>query len=362
MRFPSNRKTPILALKIDYTGTQRHYPVLDGLRGVAVLLVIFYHVFGLDVGWMGVDLFFVLSGFLITSILLDSKENLNYFSSFYIKRFLRIFPLYFGVLILYFVPYILAGSSAKAVDSVPYFLYVQNIVFSIQNAWPQNYLFPLNHFWSLAIEEQFYCLFPLVIYFVPKRYLLPTFLLSIIATLICRYYFWVVDNPVASYAFSLCRSDGLVIGAITALYVRKFKQIHYWLILPAVLLFISQMAVSVRFDHQWYRLVGYTVNAIFFGIVLLVSLTNLPFTRLVFEHPVLRHFGKYAYGLYVFHHIYFSQLEYFVQRMNFPYGTEIVIILTLMLTYVTARISFAYFEKPILAYKEKLAAPVPSSI
>lgn len=343
-----------MKLAIDYTGIRRHYPVLDGIRGLAVLLVICYHVFQLGFGWMGVDLFFVLSGFLITSILLDTKEDARYFSSFFIKRFLRIFPLYFAVLTLYFLPYLFAGGTAKATDSVPYFLYVQNIVFSIRNEWPVNYLAPLNHFWSLAIEEQFYCLFPLLIYFVPRRYLLGLFILSVISSIACRYYFWTIHNPVASYAFSLCRSDGLVIGAISALFVRRFNHIHLGAILPIVLLFFAQMAISVQFDHAWYQLIGYSVNAVFFAVLLLVSLTDFTLTRRVFEHPVLRHLGKYSYGLYVFHHIYFSQFEYYVQRMKLPYSTYIIIVLTLIATYVTARLSYAFFEKPILSFKDKL--------
>lgn len=349
-----------MKLKIDYTGIGRHYPELDGLRGLAVLLVICYHVFQLGIGWMGVDLFFVLSGFLITSILLDTKANANYFSSFFIKRFLRIFPLYFAVLIVYFTPYLLAAGTAKATDSVPYFLYVQNIVFSLRNAWPVNYLAPLNHFWSLAIEEQFYCLFPVLIYFVPRKYLTVLFLLSIASSIACRYYFWSIQNPVATYAFSLCRSDGLVIGATAALFVRRFTHLHLGMMVPVVLLFLGQMTIGVHFDHPWYQLVGYTVNALFFAVLLLVSLSGLPVVKRVLAHPVLRHFGKYSYGLYVFHHIYFSQFEFYVQRMGISHSTYIVVLLTLVATYITARLSYALFEQPILAYKDKFVNAAPA--
>jgi peptidoglycan/LPS O-acetylase OafA/YrhL len=156
-------------------------PVLDGLRGLAILLVMLHHffqnyvpepvwidrlVFGLmGCGWFGVDLFFVLSGFLITGILYDAKGADRYFLNFYARRTLRIFPLYYAVLVLLFVllprvPHPLAADyvSDSAPDQLWFWLYLTNFRIALNGGW-YSHLVP-SVFWSLAIEEQFYVLYP----------------------------------------------------------------------------------------------------------------------------------------------------------------------------------------------------------
>ena len=160
-----------------------HIPALDGIRGLAILLVLLCHfpLYGdmqptifIDklfyamtrAGWCGVDLFFVLSGFLITGILYDAKGSRFFFRNFYMRRCLRIFPLYYGVLAVFFVivPFVLPlGRNYELFlkDQAWYWSYLTNIKIAIEG-WPKFYA--LAHFWSLAVEEQFYFVWPFVVF------------------------------------------------------------------------------------------------------------------------------------------------------------------------------------------------------
>src|SRR5437762_3573688 len=154
---------------------QTRLPQLDAIRGVAILMVIFHnqtpkypslhlqHIFAN--GWMGVDLFFVLSGFLITGILIDTKQSEGYFRNFYARRCLRIWPLYYALIVFMFVVVpVLRPSEAHTVfeKSSPWWgypLFLQNFLIKI----PTNATGPLAVTWSLAIEEQFYLVWPLIV-------------------------------------------------------------------------------------------------------------------------------------------------------------------------------------------------------
>src|SRR5262245_16358318 len=164
--------------------SRSHYPGLDGLRGIAILLVILYHNFGfipfLNYGWLGVDLFFVLSGFLITEILLKTRTTTNYFKNFYTRRVLRIFPLYYLCLILVIVIFPLIKNfpydlSFYRENQVWFWFYLQNWML-IFKQWNDSAIL-LNHFWSLAVEEQFYIVWPLLVLLIrkPKQLLILTF-------------------------------------------------------------------------------------------------------------------------------------------------------------------------------------------
>src|SRR4030095_11127987 len=152
------------------TLTKSYYPALDGLRGFAILGVLLQHNFSFlpipKYGWVGVDLFFVLSGFLITEILLKTKEHKNYLPNFYIRRILRIFPLYYGSLILFFA---LGPLVSQFKDQYSYYSANQGMLW----AYLQNWLYiakprlddhtVFSHFWSLSVEEQFYLVWPLLV-------------------------------------------------------------------------------------------------------------------------------------------------------------------------------------------------------
>ena len=175
----------------DHPGRSRsHLPGLDGIRGLAILMVMFSHFivvgknldplspFGrfLHSGYLGVDLFFVLSGFLITGILIDSKITPNYFRVFYMRRALRIFPLYYLLLAVSWLTVVFITPQDKplltGVDSMAWFwLYASNIGMAVKGDWLNSPTWVgLGHFWSLAVEEQFYLVWPLLVYLMPVKW------------------------------------------------------------------------------------------------------------------------------------------------------------------------------------------------
>src|SRR5690625_4685275 len=167
---------------------------LDGVRGVAILLVILFHCFPsplTGLGWIGVDLFFVLSGFLITGILIDSKGNKRYYSNFIGRRILRIFPLYYLVLfiMLFLLPLIGRGFSSGSNYSFYlrhqgwFWSYLQNWLFSF-HGFPKNLI--LSHFWSLGVEEQFYLVWPFLVLLLPKKLLLKSSIFLCMTAIIFR--------------------------------------------------------------------------------------------------------------------------------------------------------------------------------
>ena len=190
----------------ELTAKRPHYPALDGLRGLAILLVVFYHNFDFInysvFGWIGVDLFFVLSGYLITTILVSTVNSPNYLRNFFLKRVLRIFPLYYLCLFIFLIIFPLVG------------LYQQEMKFYIDHQWwfwfyLQNWLlsfrFPtvgnfLNHFWSLGVEEQFYLVWPFIILWLRKPKKLLIFILFILLLLlIARSVIWMYHFPHFNY-------------------------------------------------------------------------------------------------------------------------------------------------------------------
>src|SRR5688572_17459077 len=150
----------------------------EGLRGIAILLVLIYHLFPYipiaGIGWTGVDLFFVLSGFLITRILLETKNKPKYFQRFYTKRALRIFPLYYlFIIVCVIINHLIPLNGLKLLpENILYVLtYTLNFQFYDINGLVPG--FAMNHFWSLAIEEHFYLIWPLMVWLMNKRLLLP---------------------------------------------------------------------------------------------------------------------------------------------------------------------------------------------
>ena len=204
------------------TASSRHLLALDGVRGLAILLVLIYHfTLGMSgsglasrlflkltaTGWCGVDLFFVLSGFLITGILVDAKESPHRFRNFYARRALRIFPLYYAILtfIFVFLPLVAVRSEGVApLGDAGIWLwgYGTNILAAQRNAW-----FPLGHFWSLAVEEHFYIFWPAVVMWCDRRTVLWVCASMVIIALLAR--LWMVSSGavLAAYCLTVCRMD-----------------------------------------------------------------------------------------------------------------------------------------------------------
>lgn len=301
-------------------------PVLDGLRGVAILLVLFLHLGPsspwtvtptalidrlylrtAQTGWMGVDLFFVLSGFLITGILYDTKASAHYFRQFYARRVLRIFPLYYAALALFLIvlptlrPDHWVARDLQA-DAFWFWTYLYNMKVSFSGFSPTS---ALGHFWSLAVEEQFYLIWPFVVLWLGRRHLLATCAALIVIALLCRIALAATDLVVLPDVWMPARMDALGVGAFIAVYSRTeggMEHLARWArptvaiaAVPLCVLFVLNVGLAT---------IGHTLLALFFGATLVVALTSKPasVTERVLSSRILGFFGRYSYALYVFHH------------------------------------------------------------
>jgi peptidoglycan/LPS O-acetylase OafA/YrhL len=358
--------------------SQRKLPALDGVRGLAVLAVMFTHTetsafppllreaFGQ--GWIGVDLFFVLSGFLITGILVDTRECANYFLSFYARRFLRIFPLYYGFLAVATLvfPYVVApGYMPVRAERWLYFAYLMN--WTGLAPWHHHIL---NHFWSLAIEEQFYLVWPLVVLLLAPRRLLPAVVTLEIAELAGRSWWVYQHGPGVAVQFAtITRMDGLLLGAACALIVRQFEipqRATASLLWCAVLLMLGYVVgfhLSGVHRQAFKQSLGYTILALGFGGLVLYSVLTdgrpcWQQAALCCKPLVL--FGKYSYGTYVLH----VPIFYFVNRLahHLPQGMNqspwfdyVLALAKFALAFGVASLSYNLYEKRFLALKDRFA-------
>ena len=310
-----------------------HITALDGIRGLAILLVLLVHLsegftLGSPVlniakniafaGWTGVDLFFVLSGFLITGILLDSKESDHYFRNFYARRTVRIFPIYYVTLFSIFVllpgvlsvfhhlPDRILRIGQEFNQTRNYWGWYASYFVDILISW-KGFMMP-GHFWTLAVEEHFYLVWPLLVYFLRYRSLVLTCVAMIVGALLLRAVLIPFVSPVAIYVLTPCRMDGLALGALIALLLRTPGGLQRLkaaarLILPVTALIWAGLMLYL--DGWWQygglaQTVGYSVSIFFYGSFLIMALSIKWITSLL-SGKTLRFFGKYSYGIYIYH-------------------------------------------------------------
>jgi peptidoglycan/LPS O-acetylase OafA/YrhL len=311
--------------------SESHLPTLDGVRGLAILVVMLGHftiayrpanqgelLFKrlLETGWVGVDLFFVLSGFLITGILLEAKGGDHYFRNFYARRTLRIFPLYYAFLFAFFIVAPLlhrpdpAGAFAAAQPSQWWFwTYLSNYQILFPD-WVRPY--PLTHFWTLAVEEQFYLVWPAVVLLTSRKGLIRVCIAAVFIALIVRIGIHLYGIPAtAAYRITPARIDTLAIGGLLAVLARDQrawgKISHAPLAICVCLLLLSAIAIPARAVEQSsfaMQTVGYPLIAI--GAALLIALALDPDRRRspvnrFFATRTMRTLGKYSYAIYVLH-------------------------------------------------------------
>jgi peptidoglycan/LPS O-acetylase OafA/YrhL len=361
-------------------------PGLDGLRAIAYLLVFFFHSRYLGIGWVGVQFFFVLSGFLITGILLNMKQTLRprqYFIKFYGRRFLRIFPLYYfylfamGVLTAWLIsiPYRPAYMKAFG-DQVHYAVfYVYNFIFATVLHEPS---FFLEHFWSLSVEEQFYIFWPLLILFVPEKFQKRLFLSFILLGPAFRIAFYFVHtyggfrilNPnltEALYPLPFTHIDAFAFGAYISRHsIPKAKEQFYVLLglLPAIGFATQYFATGEfgSFSSLGYPLLmpegfqfvwGYLLLNYFFAITIQLVARQGMFNRFL-EWSPMRYIGRISYGLYVYH----QPIIWFAFRIqdlgvNDKYVQPIATTISFFATLLVASVSYRFLEKPILNLKDR---------
>ena len=342
--------------------TRDHIPELDGVRGCAIAMVLLFH-FAPDLpqnrvlshilafGWAGVDLFFVLSGFLITRILIRTRLKSDYFKTFYLRRSLRIFPVYYwalgAVLILFGAVPALRGLIPSSHDQVFYWVYLSNWTPLLHELNQKS----LGHFWSLAVEEQFYWIWPFVVRFTNLQWLPWVALGTFSSAVLLRIAF--VDSPVFIFRNTFCRTDALMMGALCAIAwqspaVARFiaNRVHYLggavpIIVLAVV--VGDYWLGIRFTYT----AGIMALALAFGALLWYAVTGPQPIRRIFRLPILTKLGKYSYGIYVYHQpIYFA----YVQLCWFPRGWP-MFGASLLTSVSLAVLSYELAEKHILRLK-----------
>ena len=365
-----------------------HIPALDGVRGIAILLVMLLHFtrgyingafHGVlyqvsNVGWCGVDLFFVLSGFLITGILCDAKDGAHYFQNFYMRRVLRIFPLYYGFLLALFVLVPVVHQFSPLIrkqmgEQVWLWSYLTNFDYAL-SSHPLLKDFHLAHFWSLAVEEQFYLIWPAVIFFCQRRTAIRISVICIGTALILRV-FLEADHvsSAAIYNLTPCRMDSLAVGALCALLVRSNLNTNKVLkaarlttfLAGAGLLFILAHRGGADENNPLMESIGYTLLAFFFGGIILLSLDAAENNVLswLLSCPILVVFGLYSYAIYVFHSPLIQLFDRWfpVQRLSLDVhsrslGLEIHVLLSMLVSLLIGVLSWNLYEKHFLNLKK----------
>jgi len=357
---------------------------LDGLRAFAILLVLLNHwypregafqwigVIG-EAGWIGVDLFFVLSGYLITGILLDTAHRPHYYRNFIARRTLRIFPLYYACLVLFTASTRLSGyrpwESLQSWGGVGwFFFYVGNMRVAWMHDWPSIFLFvPL---WSLQIEEQFYLAYPLVIARLSRLNIGRLLMICVVAAPVLRLCFLFVlpSNPLACYVLTPCRMDSLALGGLVAMMARSpsafaqsFEKVRLGAIVMGaaalgVYVFCRSQGSSTEY-HPLMASIGYSlIDFAFAGLLSLIVLK--PTGRLVglLRSRPLVYTGQIAYGLYLLHEpasLAVRKLISFTAGIDIAGQPAAAIPIFLVASYAAAGLSWRFFESPILGLKSR---------
>jgi peptidoglycan/LPS O-acetylase OafA/YrhL len=375
---------------------QSYYPSLDGLRALAFLAVFCWH-YARTVapntelfhwGWAGVDIFFVLSGFLITGILFDTLRRRDFFRSFYIRRALRIFPLYYtiwiGLLLVTPVLHILWNRYNVAMA-----FYVGNLFIPGANSGlhpqPSVVLYPslrhpgvthgvlVDHFWSLCVEEQFYLVWPAIVWFLRSRTALLYLCLAgaalcpVLRLTILHFAPGQLDN-LGLYYPTYVRCDSLLLGSALALWLRapgglrlpRLKQIAMATLAGSIFLLVlgvmlQRHTAPLPIHDPFVCTVGYSLIAIAGSSLLVLAL--YPDTWLagfLQLHPLVS-IGRISYGLYVIHELIMPPLESQIPHLKRHHIALLYPVISFAICWVLAALSFRYLESPFLRLKDRLA-------
>jgi peptidoglycan/LPS O-acetylase OafA/YrhL len=348
----------------------KYYKELDGVRAIAAVMVMIFHYFATvggnsnllvqvkkiaAIGQTGVSLFFVLSGFLITRILMASRQAPNFFSNFYIRRSLRIFPLYFLFLVIYFfiVPTFLQTRTIPFAEQKYFWVYLQNfaMTFNWQSDGPE-------HFWSLAVEEHFYLFWPLVIYFLTNKKVVYFIIFIILLAIIVRV--GLLHNGLETFYFTFARMDELAIGALLAileiknlLNTKNNKKILLGLLIVAVpsLLLWPYFSGS---SNAMMQVVKYLLLSVtyFFTIAYIISTKEQNLLKRLLKTKPFSYTGKISYGLYVYHPLCFLICTKYFTTNNFFVNIGVAF----LFAYIIATISFYFIEAQFLKFKAKFSS------
>jgi peptidoglycan/LPS O-acetylase OafA/YrhL len=372
-----------------YSDHRRFLP-LDGLRALAVAAVFCFH-YRVNPdspgqwGWAGVDVFFVLSGYLITGILYDSLRSPGYFRNFYIRRALRIFPVYWALWCLIGLLVLLVPQGHPDAWYLAWPLYLGNYVDlhaihaglphghydipAILHAFGEKFYIRVGPYWSLCVEEQYYLLWPLVVWLVRDRVRLIRVcafgMLAILALRIGLHFSmpaaWVKDNEV--YFFTFTRADPLLAGALVALWTRGPRGLSSirtrWVLAAGAAAFAGIAASAARWGlfhgetfGGWMQTYGYTLLAILMAAVLVAAL-RLPALARTLAFPPLVALGQVSYGFYLFHLLFYDCDRIPVDATQSKLVHILIHCATFAFIWTLSWLSFRFFEMRFLRLKDR---------
>ncbi len=359
----------------------RHLPALDGIRGVAVLAVLLYHYAGgnrshlapvrlgahmLKAGWAGVTLFFALSGFLITGILWDSFGKPHWARNFYARRSLRILPLYFLSLLLVLAGAAFAGSLHPALRRIwiPA-LFLQNMPHLADLASSIPSPLTIFHFWSLAVEEQFYLIWPFLLILQRSRKGALLLCLGVFLLSACfRTLVWTTfAHPADFWQFLPSRAGELSLGSALAILYRssRWNAVQRWAPAAAALSLAGFVLSSISAGtadllNPLQNILGLPCMTLFCVAAIALALRPGAIQRLL-SAAWLRWIGSLSYGIYVFHILLGAPFHALAVALCGSRGEAAVLsaqfVIVLAGSIAAAWLSFHFFETPFLGLKER---------
>jgi peptidoglycan/LPS O-acetylase OafA/YrhL len=365
----------------------RHYPCLDGLRGLAILLVIPHNadivapvlhgpfklltVF-IDRGWVGVELFFVLSGFLITEQLYKSRAASNYFGGFYARRVLRIVPLFIAAVVLALVLTRVLASRGQSIAETPAWVLWLGI-FIVNWTQPFGLGIPgFPQFWSLALEEQFYLIWPVVVREFASRLLALAVGIAVVALGARILMLSLGASSDMVYMWTVSRMDAIAFGAISALIVQRWRVRNEvppalpWVTSGVIVALIGALLSRLYAGATWTtQTVGFSCLGLACMLILLGAVANdlsPRQTRLltILRSRLLASVGRYSYGMYVFHMFFAIFAATWIKRIATSFGDGRMLacaLLTIALSYGMGFLSYHLYEKHFLRFGGRHFAP-----
>lgn len=368
---------------------------LDAVRAIAFLMVFFFHERVFDFGWSGVQFFFVLSGFLITRILIATTHLpfKDYLKVFYGRRVLRIFPIYYlylGVVAIV-VHYLITARHLRYTDLLEFRQHAVYALSYLYNFFNVTVLFDnnefLTHFWSLAVEEQFYLVWPFLIFFMMRKNINKWFLITVIAAgpvlrMMTFVFFnhstnpWLTDNSLmAVYVLPFSHLDAFATGGLLSQI--KIKGAPRLLLAAAAIALVAgygsyllegypiHSLSSLGYPHYlpmgYYKFLwGYTLLNIVFGLWI-YCVASEPFMQKWFENKTMVYLGKISYGLYIFHLPIIYTTKGLIKAYSLTVPLPLKMIIDLLLVIAVAGLSYRYFERFFLGLKDRLFAKKASA-